>query len=223
MTTLVRREKADLGIAFDGDGDRCIMVDHLGNVVDGDHLMGICALDMHCRDRLHRKTVVGTVMSNLGLEVALKENGLKLLRTQVGDRYVLEAMLQGGYNLGGEQSGHLVFLNHSTTGDGILTALRLLTVMLRTEKPLADLAGFMQNYPQVLINVKVKEKKDLKTLPAARRAIQEAERALGAKGRLLVRYSGTEAKLRVMAEGEDQQVINQVAQELARVLEVQLN
>jgi phosphoglucosamine mutase len=223
MTTLVRREKADLGIAFDGDGDRCIMVDHQGNVVDGDHLMGICALDMHCRERLHRKTVVGTVMSNLGLEVALKEHGLKLLRTQVGDRYVLETMLHGGYNLGGEQSGHLVFLNHSTTGDGILTALRLLAVMLRTEKPLADLATFMQNYPQVLINVKVKEKKDLKTLPAAHRAIQEAEKSLGARGRLLVRYSGTEAKLRVMAEGEDQQVINRVAQELARILEEQLN
>ena len=223
MATLVKREKADLGIAFDGDGDRVIMVDHQGEVVDGDHIMGICALDMQRRERLRRKAVVGTVMSNLGLEVALKSAGIRLLRTQVGDRYVVEAMLKGGYNLGGEQSGHLVFLDHTTTGDGILTALRLLAVMLREDKPLAELAGFMQSYPQVLINVKVKEKKDLKTLPQARHALQEAEKALGSRGRLLVRYSGTEAKLRVMAEGDDAQMIQRVAQELARTLEAQLS
>jgi phosphoglucosamine mutase len=223
MATLVKREKADLGIAFDGDGDRVIMVDHDGQIVDGDRLMGICALDMHRRERLHRKTVVATVMSNLGLEVALKDQGIRLLRAPVGDRYVLEAMLKGGYNLGGEQSGHLVFLNHTTTGDGILTALRLLAVMLREDKPLADLACFMETYPQILLNIKVKEKKDLKTLPKARHAMAEAERRLGPKGRLLVRYSGTEPKLRVMAEGEDQGLIEQVVRELAQVLEIQLN
>jgi phosphoglucosamine mutase len=227
MATLVKREKADLGIAFDGDGDRVIMVDHQGKIVDGDHILGICALDLQRRERLHRKTVVATVMSNLGLEVALKEHGIRLLRAPVGDRYVLEAMLKGGYNLGGEQSGHLVFLNHTTTGDGILTALRLLAVMVREDKPLAELAGFMETYPQVLLNIRVKEKKDLKSLPAARQAMAEAERRLGPRGRLLVRYSGTEPKLRIMAEGEDQGLIDQVAQELAQelaqALEIQLN
>ncbi len=223
MATLVKREKAELGIAFDGDGDRVIMVDHQGKIVDGDHILGICALDLQRRERLHRKTVVATVMSNLGLEVALKEHGIRLLRAPVGDRYVLEAMLKGGYNLGGEQSGHLVFLNHTTTGDGILTALRLLAVMVREDKPLAELAGFMETYPQVLLNIRVKEKKDLKSLPAARQAMAEAERRLGPRGRLLVRYSGTEPKLRIMAEGEDQGLIDQVAQELAQALEIQLN
>ncbi|HEX9884159.1 MAG TPA: phosphoglucosamine mutase [Desulfobaccales bacterium] len=223
MATLVKREKADLGIAFDGDGDRVIMVDHQGKIVDGDHILGICALDLQRRERLHRKTVVATVMSNLGLEVALKEHGIRLLRAPVGDRYVLEAMLKGGYNLGGEQSGHLVFLNHTTTGDGILTALRLLAVMVREDKPLAELAGFMETYPQVLLNIRVKEQKDLKSLPAARQAMAEAERRLGPRGRLLVRYSGTEPKLRIMAEGEDQGLIDQVAQELAQALDIQLN
>jgi phosphoglucosamine mutase len=157
LARLVVRQKADLGIAFDGDGDRCILVDHTGRVVDGDHIMAICALDMQKRQTLKKKTVVATVMSNLGLEMALKKHGLKLVRTKVGDRYVLEAMLQGGYNLGGEQSGHLVFLNHSTTGDGILTALRLLAVMLREQKPLAELARCMEVYPQVLLNLKVRK------------------------------------------------------------------
>jgi phosphoglucosamine mutase len=222
MATLVKRHRADLGIAFDGDGDRAIMVDHEGEIVDGDHILAICAQDMHRRERLHRKMVVGTVMSNLGLEVALRKMGLKLLRTPVGDRYVVEAMLAGGYNLGGEQSGHLVFLNHSTTGDGILTALRLLAVMLREDKPLADLARVMETFPQVLINLRVKERKDLKSLPQAHRAIQEAEKRLGAQGRLLVRYSGTEPVLRIMAEGENQQQIEEVTQELSRTLEIQL-
>jgi phosphoglucosamine mutase len=223
MAALVKRHRADLGIAFDGDGDRCIMVDHFGRVVDGDHILGICALDMQRRERLAHKTVVGTVMANLGLEVALKQHGLKLLRAPVGDRYVLEEMKKGGYVLGGEQSGHLVFLNHSTTGDGILTALRLLAVMLRENKPLVELAAFMENYPQVLINLMVKERQDLNTLPKARQALREAERRLGPQGRLLVRYSGTEPKLRLMAEGEDQQQIEEVVQDLAQTLDALLN
>jgi phosphoglucosamine mutase len=191
--------------------------------VDGDHILGICALDMHQRHTLKRKTVVATVMSNLGLEVALKQHGLKLLRTQVGDRYVLEAMLKGGYNLGGEQSGHLVFLNHSTTGDGILTALRLLTVMLRTQKPLAELARFMEVFPQVLLNLRVKERRDLKTFPQAQQAIQAAQKRLGSRGRLLVRYSGTEPVLRIMVEGENEDEIKDVAQELLQQLDRCLN
>jgi phosphoglucosamine mutase len=223
MAVLVKRQGADLGIAFDGDGDRVIMVDHRGEIVDGDHILGICALDMLGRDRLRRKTVVGTVMSNLGLELALKAKGIRLLRTDVGDRYVVEAMLKGGYVLGGEQSGHVIFLNHTTTGDGILTALRLLAAMLRQDKPLAELTSFVQKCPQTLINVMVKEKKDLKTLPQARHAIQEAEKRLGTNGRLLVRYSGTEPKLRVMTEGEDESLIQEVAQDLAHGLEAMLN
>jgi phosphoglucosamine mutase len=223
MTTLVKRHEADLGIAFDGDGDRVIMVDHRGEIVDGDHILGICALDMLERERLRRKTVVGTVMSNLGLELALKARGIRLLRAPVGDRYVVEAMLKGGYVLGGEQSGHLVFLNYTTTGDGILTALRLLAVMLRQGKPLAELAGFVQKCPQILLNVMVKEKKDLKTVPQARQAISEAEKRLGANGRLLVRYSGTEPKLRIMTEGEDAGLIQQVAQDLAQGLQTMLS
>jgi phosphoglucosamine mutase len=218
MATLVKRHKADLGVAFDGDGDRVIMVDNEGRVVDGDHVMAICARDMLHRERLKRKTVVGTVMSNLGLEVALRGMGVRLLRAPVGDRYVVEAMLKGGYNLGGEQSGHVVFLNYTTTGDGILTALRLLAVMLRENRPLADLARIMDTYPQELINVRVKERKDLKTLAPARQAIQAAEKRLGDKGRLLVRYSGTEPVLRIMTEGEDALKIKDVAQELAQAL-----
>ncbi|MFA4901490.1 MAG: phosphoglucosamine mutase [Desulfobaccales bacterium] len=223
MAVLVKRQGADLGLAFDGDGDRVIMVDHRGEIVDGDHILGICALDMLERERLRRKTVVGTVMSNLGLELALKAKGIRLLRTDVGDRYVVEAMLKGGYVLGGEQSGHVIFLNHTTTGDGILTALRLLAVMLRQNKPLAELTRVVQKCPQILINIMVKEKKDLKTVPQARQAIQEAEKRLGATGRLLVRYSGTEPKLRIMAEGENDSLIQQVAQDLAQGLETILN
>ncbi|MEJ2671042.1 MAG: phosphoglucosamine mutase [Deltaproteobacteria bacterium] len=223
MANLVKRYGADLGLAFDGDGDRVIMVDHRGEIVDGDHVMGICALDMLELETLRRKTVVGTVMSNLGLELALKGRGIRLLRTDVGDRYVVEAMVKGGYVLGGEQSGHVIFLNETTTGDGILTALRLLAVMLRQDKPLAELAKCVQKCPQLLINIQVKEKKDLKTVPQARRALQEAEKRLGAKGRLLVRYSGTEPKLRIMTEGEDEPLIREVAQELAQGLETMLN
>jgi phosphoglucosamine mutase len=223
MALLVKRQGADLGLAFDGDGDRVIMVDHLGEIVDGDHILGICALDMLERERLPRKTVVGTVMSNLGLEMALKAKGIRLLRTNVGDRYVVEAMLKGGYILGGEQSGHVIFLNHTTTGDGILTALRLLAAMLRQDKSLAELASCVQKCPQILINVMVKEKKDLKMLPQARHAIQEAEKHLGSHGRLLVRYSGTEPKLRIMTEGENESLIQEVAQDLAHGLEAMLN
>ena len=223
VATLVKRHGADLGIAFDGDGDRVIMVDHRGEIVDGDHMLGICAQDMLERESLRRKTVVGTVMSNLGLELALKARGVRLLRTPVGDRYVVEAMLKGGYNLGGEQSGHVLFLNYTTTGDGILTALRLLSVMLRKDKPLAELADFLQKCPQILINVEVKERKDLKTLPQARQAIQEAEKRLGPQARLLVRFSGTEPKLRVMTEGEDESLIRQVAEDLAQALKTILS
>ncbi len=219
MAKLVKRHRADLGIAFDGDGDRVIMVDHQGQVVDGDHIMAICARDLHLRGKLRRKTVVGTVMSNLGLEVALKDLGCRLLRTAVGDRYVVEAMVKGGYVLGGEQSGHVIFLDHTTTGDGILTALQLLAVMIREEKPLAELARVMETFPQQLINLRVKERRDLKTIPAARQAVSAAEKRLGGRGRVLVRYSGTEPLLRIMVEGDNPREIEHVAQDLSLTLE----
>lgn len=223
MAKLVTRHRADLGIAFDGDGDRVIMVDHQGQIVDGDHILAICAQDLHRRSKLRRKTVVGTVMSNLGLEVALKDLGCRLLRTSVGDRYVVEAMLQGGYNLGGEQSGHLLFLDHTTTGDGVISALQLLSVMIREEKPLADLARVMTTFPQILINLRVKERRDLMSMPGAHQALQTAEKRLGDRGRLLVRYSGTEPLLRIMVEGDNTQEIEHVAQDLAQTLEKQLS
>lgn len=222
VVKLVKRHKADLGIAFDGDGDRAILVDHQGRIVDGDHILGLCARDLLLRGLLRRKAVVGTVMSNLGLEKALKGLGIKLVRAPVGDRYVVEAMLQGGYVLGGEQSGHLLFLRHSTTGDGILTALRTMAVMLRENKPLADLASFMESFPQVLLNLTVKERKDLNTIGQARQAMRTAEKRLGSRGRLLVRYSGTEPLLRIMVEGEDRQEIEMVSQELAESLKAAL-
>ncbi len=223
MATLVKKYRADLGVAFDGDGDRVIMVDHQGQIVNGDHILSISALDLHRRGKLRRKAVVGTVMSNLGLEVALKKSGCRLLRAPVGDRYVVEAMLHGGYNLGGEQSGHLIFLDHTTTGDGIITALQVLAVMLREDKSLADLARVMETFPQVLVNLQVKERRDFKTLPGAIKAIQAAEKHLGDQGRLLVRYSGTEPLLRIMTEGENLQEIEGVAQELAHTLGKLLN
>jgi len=222
IQSLVKRHDGDLGIAFDGDGDRVIMVDHQGNVIDGDRIMAICAHNLLKTGALKRKTLVATVMSNLGLEVAIKRMGGKLVRTAVGDRYVVERMLRSGYNLGGEQSGHLIFLDHNTTGDGVLSALQLLAVMVREGKSLADLARLMEVYPQTLINIKVREKCNLMEIPALKTAIQAAEHQLADRGRLLIRYSGTEPKLRIMCEGEDHDQIETIAQELAHLVDVHL-
>jgi phosphoglucosamine mutase len=222
LQSLVRRHDADIGIALDGDGDRVLFVDHLGNLVDGDHIMAICANHLLQTNSLRKKTLVGTVMSNLGLEVAMKRLGGRLLRTQVGDRYVIERMLNGGYNLGGEQSGHIIFLDHCTTGDGTLSALQLLGIIQRTGQSLHDLAKVMEVYPQTLINVKVREKKDLKEIPPIFQAIRAAEKKLLEHGRILIRYSGTEPKLRVMCEGEDQLEIEAIAQEIAALIETHL-
>ena len=223
IASLVKRNQADLGLALDGDGDRLIMVDHQGRVIDGDHLMAICARSMLEAGTLHKKTVVATVMSNMGLEVALKHLGGRLVRTQVGDRYVVELMVQKGYNLGGEQSGHLIFLDHSTTGDGILSALQLLAIMQREQKSLAELAAIMEVYPQTLHNVRVREKKDLSEIPPIIKAIRSAEKTLGERGRLLIRYSGTEPLVRVMCEGEDQQEIDTIVQEVAQLIQAHLS
>ncbi len=215
-------EGADLGIAFDGDADRVIFVDHRGRVVNGDRIMAICALHLQERGALAKNSVVATVMSNLGLERCLEEAGIKLLRTQVGDRYVVEKMRAGGYNFGGEQSGHLIFMDHNTTGDGMLSALQLLAVMAASGKPLAELAKVMEPYPQILLNVKVREKVPLTENGAISRQMTMITEKLGRSGRLLVRYSGTENKLRIMLEGEESDTIRNLAEELAETVEREL-
>jgi phosphoglucosamine mutase len=211
ISRLVVEKGADFGMALDGDADRVIFVDHQGRLVDGDHIMAICALDMMQKRVLKDNTLVATVMSNIGLEVLLKEHGGNVVRAPVGDRYVVEQMLQGGYNLGGEQSGHIVFLDHNTTGDGIITALQVLAVMKRKETSLAELAQVMVTFPQTHRNVTVQEKKDFSQIPEIQKKINEFQRILGVRGRLLVRYSGTEPVVRIMVEGEDKVQIDRVA------------
>jgi phosphoglucosamine mutase len=219
MCALVKEHGADLGVALDGDADRVIISDERGEVVDGDAIMALCATRMLRRGRLKQGTLVTTVMSNIGLERALASAGGKLLRTQVGDRYVVEEMRRGEYNLGGEQSGHLIFLDHATTGDGVVAALAVLAIMNDEQQPLSTLARVMQRSPQVLINVKVREKKPIDSLPDVTGIIGRIERELGAEGRILVRYSGTETKARVMVEGPDEGRIRGFAQEIATALE----
>jgi phosphoglucosamine mutase len=212
----VKKRKAHLGIALDGDADRVIVIDEKGQEVDGDAVMALCATRMIRRRRLRRNTLVATVMSNLGLQRSVEREKGKLLRCQVGDRYVVEALRNGGYNFGGEQSGHLVFLDHATTGDGLVAALQLLAIVLREERPLSELAAeVMERVPQVLVNVKLPRKKPLEDLPDTRRAIRAAEKHLGKDGRVLVRWSGTEPKLRVMVEGPDSDRITELAESIA--------
>jgi phosphoglucosamine mutase len=200
----VRETGAHIGIALDGDADRVIVVDEHGAEVDGDHIMAVCAREMKEKERLAKSTVVATVMSNLGLERSLASAGIRLERTQVGDRYVVECMRSKGYNFGGEQSGHLIFLDHGTTGDGVLAALQLLAVMVEKGRSLSELAQVMTAAPQVLQNVRVRERVPLERLPVVCKVIAAVEEELGQAGRVLIRYSGTEPKLRVMAEGDDE-------------------
>jgi phosphoglucosamine mutase len=214
----VRRHKADLGIALDGDADRAIFVCEQGTIIDGDHVMAALALDLHQKGQLARQTLVGTVMSNFGLELSMAKAGVQLVRTPVGDRYLLERMLAEGFNFGGEQSGHLIFLDHNTTGDGLISALQILSLMKRTRKPLSELARAMSAVPQVLLNVRVTQKPVLESIPDVDRAIRESERRLDGSGRVVVRYSGTEPLLRIMVEGEQDTVIHEVAEDLARVV-----
>ena len=215
MAEKVREYRADLGIALDGDADRVIFVDENGVEVDGDHIMALCGTEMIKAGQLEKKTVVATVMSNMGLDIAMKKAGGKVVRTDVGDRYVVEEMLKNGYNLGGEQSGHMIFLDHNTTGDGILSALQVLAIIQRTGKPLSELAQVMTSLPQVLVNVKVRKKADLRELAPVKKVIDEVEAELGDTGRVLVRYSGTEPLLRVMIEGENQERIEILAGQVA--------
>jgi phosphoglucosamine mutase len=200
----VRETGADLGVALDGDADRCVFVDETGAIVDGDAILAMCARDMHQRSELRGGSVVATVMSNLGLERSLAEVGIGLERTPVGDRYVVEAMRAGGYNLGGEQSGHLVFLDLSTTGDGMVAALQVLTSIRRTGRPLSMLARVMTAVPQVMRSIHVARRQPIDTLPGLSRTIRQIEGELRGIGRTLVRYSGTEPKIRVMVECEDE-------------------
>jgi phosphoglucosamine mutase len=218
MAEAVRAHEADVGIALDGDADRLVLCDEKGEIVDGDAVMALCATRMIAEGRLNRATLVATVMSNLGLERAMKEAGGRVVRTAVGDRYVVEEMRRNGYNLGGEQSGHLVFLDHATTGDGIIAALRVLAVMVREQKPLSELSRVMTRTPQVLVNVKVARKRPLDELADVQGLIRRVETDLGDEGRVLVRYSGTEAKARVMIEGPDQARIQAQAEEIAAAL-----
>ena len=215
LAATVTADACQLGIAFDGDGDRAIFVDQRGRVVDGDAVLLILALDLKRRRLLTGHTVVATVMSNIGLEIALREHGLQLLRTPVGDKYVMEAMLTGGYVLGGEQSGHVIMTEHLPTGDGMATALAVLRVMAETGRDLSDLASALQTFPQTLVNVRVREKTPIDQVPAIQAAIGRVEAALDGRGRVLVRYSGTEPLLRIMLEGENQATVQAWAEEIA--------
>jgi phosphoglucosamine mutase len=218
MAEKVKQLGADIGLALDGDGDRLIVCDENGVIVDGDHIMAICAADLLSRRKLKKKTLVATVMSNIGLEKAMAKMGGKLVRTQVGDRYVVETMRAKGYNFGGEQSGHLVFLDHNTTGDGIQAGLQLLSIMIKKKKPLSKLAGIMTSYPQVLENVRMSSKIAPGDIQGFPEALQEAEKQLGKRGRILVRPSGTEPVIRVMVEGEDDKEISTIALELCDII-----
>jgi phosphoglucosamine mutase len=222
MAAEVRRCGAQLGVALDGDADRLILSDENGQVVDGDQVMAVLGTRMLRQRQLPAQTVVATVMSNLGLERALATEGGKLLRTAVGDRYVVEAMREGGFTLGGEQSGHIIFLDHATTGDGIVAALRVLAVMVAERRPLSALARVMTRYPQVLLNFAVAHKRPLEEMPAVQRLIARVERDLGTEGRIVVRYSGTESKARVMIEGTSESGIRAQATEVAQMLQREL-
>jgi phosphoglucosamine mutase len=214
----VIEKKADLGIALDGDADRIIFVDRHGTFVDGDKILAMCGLHLLSKGHLRKGTVVTTVMSNIGLDQAIQKAGGNVIRTQVGDRYVVEEMVRGHYNLGGEQSGHTIFLDHNTTGDGILTALQVIAIMKQKDRDLDELARVMVPLPQVLYNVEVAEKKTISEFPEIAKRIQEIEETLGRSGRVLIRYSGTEPLLRIMVEGENETRLHLFAQDLVELV-----
>lgn len=216
----VKAEKADVGLAFDGDADRMLAVDECGEVVDGDQLMSICGNYMKQKGTLKKNTIVATVMSNLGMFLMGEREGIHIEKTKVGDRYVLENMLENGYNIGGEQSGHIIFLDENTTGDGLLSALHLLQVMTETKKKLSELASIMEVLPQALVNAKVPnhKKEHFEEYAEIAEAIAEVEAKFAGEGRVLIRPSGTEPLVRVMIEGKDQQLIESEAQKLAELI-----
>ncbi len=218
----VKQHEAHIGIAHDGDADRAIFCDEKGKTVDGDQVMGMWAVEMKRKGMLKKNTVVSTVMSNFGLEKYLKENGIRLVRTKVGDRHVVEEMIRGGYNLGGEQSGHIIFLDHNSTGDGPLTAVQVLHLMKKKGISLSRLASEIKLYPQVLMNVDIERKHDIKTIPQIQEAIKTAEKGLSGKGRILIRPSGTEPKIRIMLEGRDPKLITRLCKDIAKVIKQSL-
>lgn len=210
--------RADVGIALDGDADRVVMVDENAQIIDGDTILAICARDMHKRKLLKNNRVVGTVMSNLGFIKAMEDLEISVIKSQVGDRYVIQDMLQHDANLGGEQSGHVIFLDHNTTGDGLVCALQVLRIMIETDAKLSDLASFVKRYPQTCVNIRVKSKTPLESLKSVKEAIENVEKNLGSGGRILVRYSGTENICRVMVEGTKQKHVVQLANEVAAAI-----
>ena len=214
----VIEHRADVGIALDGDADRVVMVDENAQVIDGDTLLAICARDMSNKGLLKNNRVVGTVMSNLGFIQAMQELGIDVVTSQVGDRYVIQDMLKHDSNLGGEQSGHMIFLDYNTTGDGLVCALQVLKIMIETDSKLSDLAMFVKRYPQTCLNVKVTNKPPLETIPKLKESIQQVEEVLGDFGRIVVRYSGTESTCRVMVEGPKQKQVLQLANSVADVI-----
>ena len=222
LSEAVVSSNARLGVAFDGDGDRALFIDRSGRVVDGDAILLMAAIYLKDRGRLPGNAVVATVMSNIGLEIALRDRGIDMVRTQVGDKYVMEEMIKRGLALGGEQSGHIIFSDHLFTGDGLATALNVLRMMADTGQELSELAAALVCYPQVLVNVRVREKTDLKTVPAIAETMEKVEKGLAGNGRLLVRYSGTEPLLRIMLEGKDDEEIKGWANEIAGVVKAHL-
>jgi phosphoglucosamine mutase len=222
MARAVVEHGAHIGLALDGDADRLIVADEKGRLVDGDAIMAICAGELVAQERLRNRTLVTTVMSNVGLERTVARWGVQVVRTRVGDRYVVEEMRRSGHSLGGEQSGHLVFLDHATTGDGTLAALQLLAVMCRQRKPLSELASIFEPVPQTLLSLAVKERKDLEGLPGVTAAIEAARAKLGKEGRVFVRFSGTEPKVRILIEGPDRSRNEEHAQSIAAALSAAL-
>ncbi|UOF91942.1 phosphoglucosamine mutase [Fodinisporobacter ferrooxydans] len=215
-------QKAQIGLSFDGDADRLIACDENGDLIDGDYCMAICGQALKERGELVHTTIVTTVMSNVGFIKAAEQLGIQVVRTSVGDRYVMEAMREGGYILGGEQSGHIIFLQHNTTGDGVLTALQLTDILVEKKQPMSELRTIMKTYPQVMINVRVQDKMAWRHNPSIQAAIAEVERALGGDGRVLVRESGTEPLVRVMAEGPDVDTVRQYVENIVTVIRQEL-
>ena len=222
LAEFVIEKGADVGLAFDGDGDRVIAVDELGNIIDGDKIMFICGKYLQEKGRLKKDTIVSTVMSNLGFHKAIEANNMIALQTQVGDRYVVEEMRKNGYNFGGEQSGHMVFLDYNTTGDGMLSGIQLLNVMKETGKKLSELAAEVQTYPQKLVNIRVSDKNGAMNVPAIKAIIDEVESEMNGDGRILVRPSGTEPLLRVMAEAPTQEKVNLYVDRIASVVKEEI-
>jgi phosphoglucosamine mutase len=222
LAQIVVDKKCRMGVAFDGDGDRAIFVDHAGQVVNGDAVLLMCARQLQAEGRLKGHTIVATVMSNIGLELALEKLGIGLVRCPVGDKYVMEEMLARGLSLGGEQSGHIIFSDYLFTGDGLCTALNVLRTVALARRPLAELAADLITYPQVLLNVRVREKVDLAGVTPVSEVMARTEARLRGRGRLLVRYSGTEPLLRVMVEGENERDIRAWAQDIVDVVKQHL-